>query len=67
MRPKGVTVEFMSSTICMCSTMFRTDPQHLAWVLDNLVSGQVVNRIRVPEAVSRPARLALDLMLEVVD
>ena len=47
--------------------MFRTDPQHLAWVLDNLVSGQVVNRIRVPEAVSRPARLALDLMLEVVD
>ena len=67
MRPKGVTVEFMSSTICMCSTMFRTDPQHLAWVLDNLVSGQVVNRIRVPDAVSQPARLALDLMLEVVD
>jgi quinolinate synthase len=67
MKPQGVTVEFMSPTVCMCSTMFRTDPQHLAWCLDNLVSGQVVNRIRVPEAVATPARLALDLMLEVVD
>jgi quinolinate synthase len=47
--------------------MFRTDPQHLAWTLDNLVSGQVVNQIRVPEAIAAPARKALDLMLEVVD
>jgi quinolinate synthase len=67
MRPKGVTVQFMSPTVCMCSTMFRTDPQHLAWALDNLVAGQVVNRIRVPQAVADPARKALDLMLEVVD
>ena len=67
MRPNGVEVEFMSPTVCMCSTMFRTDPQHLAWVLDNLVAGKVVNRIRVPDAVAAPARTALDLMLEVVD
>lgn len=67
MRPKGVSVEFMSPMVCMCSTMFRTDPQHLAWVLDALVAGQVVNRIRVPEEVAVPARAALDLMLEVVD
>ena len=32
MKPKGVTVQFMSPMVCMCSTMFRTDPQHLAWV-----------------------------------
>jgi quinolinate synthase len=51
----------------MCSTMFRTDPQHLAWCLDNLVAGTVVNRIRVPPEIARPARAALDLMLEVVD
>jgi quinolinate synthase len=62
-----VTVQFMSPTVCMCSTMFRTDPQHLAWCLDNLVAGTVVNRIRVPPEIARPARAALDLMLEVVD
>jgi quinolinate synthase len=67
MKEKGVTVEFMSPTVCMCSTMFRTDPQHLAWTLDNLVAGQPVNRIRVPEEVAQPARAALNLMLEVVD
>ncbi|MGH8455955.1 MAG: quinolinate synthase NadA [Stenotrophobium sp.] len=66
-KSKGVTVQFMSPTVCMCSTMFRTDPQHLAWVLDNLVVGNVVNRIRVPADVAKPARAALDLMLEVVD
>jgi quinolinate synthase len=64
-RPKGIEVEFMSPTVCMCSTMFRTDPQHLAWTLDNLVAGQVVNRIRVPETIATPARQALELMLQV--
>ncbi|MCC2658632.1 MAG: nadA [Panacagrimonas sp.] len=67
MKPKGVTVQFMSPTVCMCSTMFRTDPQHLAWCLDNLVAGQVVNQIKVPPNIADPARKALDLMLEVVD
>ncbi|MGH8445048.1 MAG: quinolinate synthase NadA [Solimonas sp.] len=67
MKGKGVTVEFMSPTVCMCSTMFRTDPQHLAWTLDNLVAGRTVNRIRVPQEIATPARAALDLMLEVVD
>jgi len=67
MKPRGVTVEFMSPMVCMCSTMFRTDPQHLAWVLDSLVAGKPVNRIRVPEDIANAARAALDLMLEVVD
>ena len=67
MRPKGVTVQFMSPMVCMCSTMFRTDPQHLAWILENLAEGQVVNRISVPQNIAVPARKALDLMLEVVD
>ena len=65
MKPKGVTVQFMSPLVCMCSTMFRTDPQHLAWVLENLVAGTVVNQIRVPAEVAKPARAALDLMLGV--
>ncbi|PTU32005.1 quinolinate synthase NadA [Stenotrophobium rhamnosiphilum] len=66
-KSKNITVQFMSPTVCMCSTMFRTDPQHLAWVLDNLVAGNVVNRIRVPSEIAKPARAALNLMLEVVD
>ena len=65
MRPRGVEVHFMSPTVCMCSTMFRTDPQHLAWVLENLVAGHVINRIVVPEADARPAKLALDRMLAI--
>jgi quinolinate synthase len=66
-KPQGITVEFMSPTVCMCSTMFRTDPQHLAWVLDSLVAGETVNRIQVPRDIAVPARAALDLMLEVID
>lgn len=65
MQPKGVTVQFMSPVICMCSTMFRTDPQHLAWTLENLVEGHVVNQIKVPAEIADPARAALELMLEV--
>lgn len=62
---QGKNVHFMSPNVCMCSTMFRTDPQHLAWVLENLVDGHVVNRISVPQAVSEPAVIALNRMLEV--
>ncbi|GIX21573.1 MAG: quinolinate synthase A [Gammaproteobacteria bacterium] len=58
-------VHFMAPTVCMCSTMFRTDPQHLAWVLENLVEDRVVNAIRVPEETAALARLALERMLEV--
>lgn len=65
MKAQGTTVQFMSPTVCMCSTMFRIDPQHLAWVLENLVEGQVVNRIQVPEKTADSARRALQRMLEI--
>ncbi len=55
----------MSPNVCMCSTMFRIDPQHLAWVLENLVEGNVVNQISVPDDVTKQAKLALDRMLDV--
>lgn len=61
----GKNVHFMSPTLCMCSTMFRTDPQHLAWILDNLVAGHVVNQISVPKEEARLAKLALENMLMV--
>jgi len=62
---EGKHVHFMSPTVCMCSTMFRIDPQHLVWTLENLVDGEVLNQISVPLEVAKYARLALDRMLEV--
>lgn len=62
-KAQGKNVHFMSPTLCMCSTMFRTDPQHLLWVLENLVQGNVVNHIQVSEAIAQNARRALDNML----
>ena len=62
---QGKNVHFMSPTICMCSTMFRTDPQHLLWVLENLAEGHVVNQIKVNEEDARLAKLTLDNMLGV--
>lgn len=62
---QGKHVHFMAPTLSMCSTMFRTDPQHLAWVLENLVAGHVVNPITVPADVAVPAKRALDTMLAV--
>lgn len=62
---EGKSVHFMSPTVCMCSTMFRIDPQHLLWTLENLVDGNVVNRIQVPEQEAALARTALQRMLDV--
>ncbi len=50
---------------CLCTTMFRISPQHLCWVLENLVEGEVVNRVQVDEDVKHWARVALDRMLEI--
>lgn len=65
MQAQGKTVQFMSPTLCMCSTMFRIDPQHLAWVLENLVEGHVVNQITVAKDVAANAKIALDRMLDI--
>ena len=58
-------VQFMSPMVCMCSTMARIDPQHLAWSLENLVNGNVVNQIKVPEHEAKLAKVALDRMLSI--
>jgi quinolinate synthase len=58
-------VTFLSPTVCMCATMYRIDQPHLAWALENLVAGHVVNRITVDPDTARRARLALDRMLAV--
>jgi quinolinate synthase len=65
-KSQGKNVHFMSPMLCMCSTMFRTDPQHLAWVLENLVAGTVVNQIKVDTEEAKLAKKALDNMLSVI-
>ncbi len=64
-KSEGKIVQFMATTVCMCSTMQRIDPQHLAWTLENLAEGQVVNQIKVPAHEAALARLALGRMLAV--
>jgi quinolinate synthase len=59
------TVVSLDPLICPCSTMFRVDAPHLAWVLENLVQGNVVNQIKVDEETAQWARVALERMLEI--
>jgi len=60
------TVVSLDPLICPCSTMFRVDAAHLAWVLEGLVAGEVRNRITVDEATASWARVALERMLATV-
>ena len=57
------TIRSLQPNVCPCATMNRIDPAHLLWALENLADGCVVNPVRVPEAVRRDARVALDRML----
>jgi quinolinate synthase len=52
---------------CLCSTMFRVSPNHLLWVLEGLLDGEVHNRIVVPEEQKHWTRVALDRMLSIHD
>ena len=57
------TIFCLDPVVCPCSTMYRIHPGYLAWVLEELVAGRVVNRIEVGDDVAAPARLALERML----
>ncbi|MDA8149413.1 MAG: quinolinate synthase NadA [Actinomycetota bacterium] len=62
----GKTVMSLDPLVCPCSTMFRIDAPHLAWVLERLVAGEVVNRITVDPETARWAKVALERMLATV-
>ncbi|MDQ1459895.1 MAG: quinolinate synthase [Actinomycetota bacterium] len=59
------TIVSLDPLICPCSTMFRIDAPHLAWVLENLVAGTVVNQIVVDPDTTEWARTALERMLAI--
>jgi quinolinate synthase len=50
---------------CLCSTMFRVSPNHLLWILEGLVRGEVHNRIVVPADQKHWTKVALDRMLSI--
>ena len=58
-------IRLLAPDLCMCATMYRIAPQNLAWVLESLVAGIVVNEIKVPEATARWAHVALERMLAI--
>jgi len=60
------TVVSLDPLVCPCSTMFRIDAPHLAWVLEGLVAGEVRNRIVVDQDTATWARVALERMLATV-
>ncbi len=59
------TIITLDDSGCLCTTMYRISPQHLAWAIENLVEGTVVNQIKVAPDVKHWARVALDRMLEI--
>lgn len=58
-------IRSLSTVACLCSTMYRINPAHLLWVLDNLSAGKVVNQITVAKEIADRAKIALDRMLEI--
>jgi quinolinate synthase len=59
------TVVSLDQFGCLCSTMFRVSPNHLLWILEELIEGRVHNRIVVPDDQKRWTRVALDRMLSI--
>jgi len=57
------TIFCLDPVVCPCSTMYRIHPGYLAWVLESLVRGEVVNQIQVDDHVRHYAKVALERML----
>jgi quinolinate synthase len=55
----------LDPVVCPCSTMYRVHPAYLAWVMEALVRGEVVNQVTVDDATRAAAKVALDRMLAV--
>ena len=59
------TVFCLDPVVCPCATMYRIHPAYLAWTLDELADGRVVNQVRVDDETARDAKVALERMLAV--
>ena len=57
------TVFCLDPVVCPCSTMYRIHPAYLAWTLEGLVAGRVVNRVAVDAETREWSLVALERML----
>jgi quinolinate synthase len=55
----------LDPVVCPCATMYRIHPAYLAWALDELAAGRIVNQVTVDEETARYAKIALERMLAV--
>ncbi|MFW6066532.1 MAG: quinolinate synthase NadA [Planctomycetota bacterium] len=62
---KDKFIRVLSDAPASCFQMARIDQAHLAWALDNLAEGNVVNLIAVEPEVAADARTALERMINI--
>ena len=60
-------IRLLAPDLCMCATMYRIAPQNLAWAMDNLVNGVVVNEIVVDDETKHYAGVALERMISLTE
>jgi quinolinate synthase len=63
----GKQIQLLAPDLCMCATMYRIAPQNLAWALENLVAGNVVNEIIVEKETKHFANIALERMISMTE
>lgn len=56
-------IHLLAPDLCMCATMYRIAPQNLAWAMENLLDGNVVNEIVVEDEIKHFAGIALERMI----
>ena len=60
-------VHLLAPDLCMCATMYRIAPQNLAWALENILEGNVVNEITVDAETKHFALIALERMIKMTE
>lgn len=58
------TIYQLCGPMCLdCNAMRQIDPRYMLWTLEELVAGNVVNRIQIDDADRAPGKLAIERML----
>ena len=60
-------VHLLAPDLCMCATMYRIAPQNLAWAMENILEGNVVNEIIVDDETKHYALIALERMINLTE
>jgi quinolinate synthase len=60
-------IHLLAPDLCMCATMYRIAPQNLAWAMENLADGVVVNEIIVDDETKHFANIALERMITLTE